>query len=75
MKNTYLATTVQENGKRYAYIVPVSSGDNLLSVIARIKGVEHINAYPTKKEAKEVVEFWNECYKINGTYMFSECFA
>lgn len=75
MKKAYLATTIEKDGKRYSYIVSVNNRDNLLSVLGRIKGIEHANIYLTKKEAVKTVQFWNECYKNNGTYMFSETFA
>ena len=69
MKNTYIAVTVQENGKYYAYAVPVSGSDNLLSRLA-IKGITHANICENKKETAQVVEMWNASYKDNGTYMF-----
>jgi len=55
MKYFYIAVTVAENGKYYAYAVKVSESDNLLSKL-NIKGILHANIYPSKKKAAEVVE-------------------
>lgn len=73
MKYFYIAVTVAENGKYYAYAVKVSESDNLLSKL-NIKGILHANIYPSKKKAAEVVETWNASYKANGTYLFDETF-
>lgn len=69
MKNTYIAVSVKENNKNYAYIVAVSGSDNLLSKLT-IKGIEFANICETKKKAREIVEFWNECYRKNETYIY-----
>ena len=69
MKYFYIAVTIEENGKYYAYIVKISPSDNVLSKL-KIKGVIYANICPTKKQAIETVELWNACYKANGTYLF-----
>lgn len=75
-KRFYIAATVQDTfeGKTgyYAFIIPVSEADNLQAVLSRHKGLLHTNIMPTKKRATEIVQFWNECYKNNGTYMFGD---
>ena len=73
MKNFYIAVQVCENGKYYAHIVKATESDNLLSRL-KISNIISANIYPTKKCATEIVEFWRECYKRNGKYMFSETF-
>ena len=67
MKNFYYAATREQNGKNYAFVIKASAGDNLLSVFARYGENLAVNACPTKKEAEELADFWNECYKKNGT--------
>lgn len=81
MKNFYMAVSVviestftDEPGGNYAYIVKFTSNDNLKSVLDRIGGLKAANMCTTKKEAKELVETWNEAYKQNGTYAFSSTF-
>ena len=69
MKNFYIAVTIEESTRYYAYIVKVSESDNLLSKLS-IKGIKTANIYPTKKRATEIVNHWNACYKTNGTYLF-----
>lgn len=54
--------------KFYAFVVSASEQDNLLSVFARYGGIVAANPCQTKKRAAEIVNFWNECYKKNGTY-------
>ena len=68
-KNSYIVVTIEESGKYYTYIVKHNNSKNLL-YIANIKGILHANICDTKKEAKRIVECWNESYKQNGTYMF-----
>ena len=68
-KNSYLAVTVEENGKYYAYMIKHHNSNNLLNILD-IKGILHANICETKKEAERIVENWNESYKQNGTYMF-----
>ena len=71
MKRKFIAVTIEENQKYYAYLVPVSDCDNLISKL-NIKGIKCANIFSTKKEASNVVEMWNESYKTNGTYLFDE---
>lgn len=67
MKNTYIAVTVQENDKNIAYVLKVSSSENIVSAL-KIKGLIFGNICSTKKAAHELVDFWNESYKKNGSY-------
>jgi hypothetical protein len=69
MNYFYIAVSVEENGKHYAYIIKASESDNMLSKL-KIKNIEHANIYKTKKKASEVVSRWNAVYKTNGVYMF-----
>lgn len=78
MKNFYMAVSVwvesvftDDPGGNYAYMVKFTSKDNLKSVLDRIGGLKAANLCATKKEAKELVETWNEAFKQNGTYAFS----
>ena len=56
----------------YADVLRVSSDNNILSVLSSIGGLKSANAFPSKKQAEEVAELWNECYKRNGTYLFAK---
>lgn len=70
MKNFWLAVTVEENGKFYAYMVKAAQNNNLVSLLAGIAHLKAANIYGTKKQAAAVVQFWNDCYRQNGTYLF-----
>ena len=73
MKNFSIAISVEENNKYYAYILKVSNSENLLEKL-KIKRILHANICKNKKEAENVVTFWNDSYKANNTYMFSATF-
>lgn len=83
MSNSYLA--IQIKGDRnedssahdpdygyYAYVLKVNEDQDLVSELDAITGLVSANICPTKKRAVELVEFWNACYKRNGTYLFDE---
>lgn len=77
MKNFYMVVSVVVESTftdgpsgNCAYMVKFTSSDNLKSVLDRIGGLKAANMCATKKEAKELVETWNEAYKQNGTYAF-----
>lgn len=59
------------NGQRlFADVLKVSEHENLLSVLSGIGGLVSVNPCETKKAAQELADFWNDCYKKNGTYAF-----
>jgi len=70
MKNIYFAVTIKEDEKYYSYVVKTTESDNILSKL-NIKNIISANILP-KNEAKRTAEYWNECHKNNGTYMFAE---
>lgn len=56
MKYHYIAISTRTNNKNFA------------SVPLQIPGITSANICSTKKEAENVVAFWNKCYKKNKTY-------
>lgn len=73
MKKYYLAVTVEEKPNLYySYVVDAPQNNNLCSVLERIPGLKCANIYGTRKQAKEITDFWNDCYKVNGTYLFQK---
>ena len=79
MKNFYMGVIVKIESiftdnidGYYAYIVKFTSSDNLKSVLDRIGGLQAANMCATKKEATELVEAWNEGFKQNGAYAYSD---
>jgi len=72
MKNTYLAITThtEVNGKEYnfASVFKHTPSNNLWSQLHGIRNLSTVNVCETKKEAHEIVDFWNECFEKNGTY-------
>ena len=64
----YFACVKEQDGKHYATVERVSDCE---SVLWKLAGYESANIMPTKKKAQEVVDFWNDCYKKNGTSIFA----
>lgn len=69
-KYFYLAITINDNNNHYSYVLQASENENVYSVLKRIPGIMSANICRTRKEAHEIVDFWNEAYKKNGTYKF-----
>jgi hypothetical protein len=65
--------TVQEkdsSGKTFAYVVEISSSENIFHSLARIKNADFGSIFTTRKKAAEVAAFWNDCAARNGVYKF-----
>lgn len=67
-KKFYAAVTVEESGKYISYVLPFTSQDNVICCL-NIKNIVSANVYDTRKRAEEICEYWNECYKKNGTLL------
>lgn len=87
MKKFYMAVTVcqdrnettftprknlEYNPGYYAFVHSVGQNDNLKSSLDSIGGLQAAQLCQTKKEAQQLANFWNNCYKKNGTYFFEE---
>lgn len=72
-KKIYIAVQIEENGKYYAYAVPVAMCENLVEKL-NIKGLITANICDSRKDAAEIVTHWNACHKANGKYLFDETF-
>ena len=71
MKKIYLAISVEENGKYYAFADTIKVGENLMVHVGRYKA-DVLHLCESKKEAEELVMRWNAVHKANGTFLFSE---
>ena len=69
--NTHYVFVVEKGGKFFAYAKTIPNSNNLLSYLG-LTDLKTVNAADSKKEAKALAEFWNDCYKKNGTYMYGE---
>ncbi len=69
--NHYITITIKENGKYYTYMRRVTIENNIAN-IAKEENVIDISIMPTKKEARQRVEFLNNSYKIRGVFLFDE---
>ena len=69
-KTFYVMVIKNEYGKRYAYADAIQNSNDLLSMFQSIKNLETVNACDTRHDADEIAHYWNETYKVNGTYAF-----
>lgn len=67
---TWLVASTTENGKHSAFALPVGGCDNLCSVLSGIAGLTAANICASQKDAREIADEWNECFKRNGTYLY-----
>ncbi len=72
MRNKYLAVSTTENEKHVAFDVKVSENENLVSAMAGIKNLTTAQICETKDKAQDLSDFWNECYRKNGTHMYTQ---
>ena len=72
MKYFWIAAIVQENGRHYAFAFRVSENDNLKCRLDGVQNLSSANIMPTKKAACDLVTFWNDGFKANGTYLFNK---
>ena len=70
MKKIFLAAITEENGKNYAFIVPIRTGENIKPILERYKNTPVFHLCESRKQADDLVITWNEAYKNNGSYMF-----
>lgn len=76
MKRFFIAITVKEVGREYdrfyAYVMPVSSCENLTHKLWQIKGLVSATIMETKKQARAAVAAWNKTWKAEDRYLFME---
>lgn len=70
MKRIFIAAQTEENGKFYAFVIPIRTGENIKPILERYKNTEVFHLCESRKQADDLVIFWNESYKSNGTYLF-----
>ena len=66
-KYSWLVIVDEYDGRRIAYVHRVSHSLNLLFELEKFKSAESINIADSKKAAVELADYWNECYRKNGT--------
>lgn len=66
MKNFYYVIVCKKDEKYLPYCISIGAGANLLPHINSAI-TEIIHPCATRKEALELVTYWRECYRKNGT--------
>ena len=74
-KHFYITFFAQLNGKYWAGTMTVSSDDNIMNISQKIAGMQAANLCATRKAAEELADYWNECFKRNGTSIYTEGIA
>lgn len=57
-------------GNHYAVADKCPESSNFLTAVKGYTGAVAVNICPTSKKAQELADFWNKCYKSNGTHLF-----
>lgn len=70
-EKAWMAVQVKEdNGKTFAYVIEISSSENIFHSLVRIKNANFGSIFTTRKRAVEVAALWNDCADRNGVYKF-----
>lgn len=72
MKNIYIVLNQHENNKNFAFVEVMHTGQNIKPILERYKNADIWHLCETRKQADDLAQFWNRCYKNNGTYLFSK---
>lgn len=72
MKNVYFAAAIEQNGRCAAMTIRAGVDENLMCTFSSIRGLEAVNVCESKKQAEQIVKLWNDCYRANGTYLYSD---
>lgn len=75
LQSNKIAFSAQLDGKYWAGTMTVGSDDNVMNISRRISGMQAANLCATRKAAEELADCWNECFKRNGTSIFTEGIA
>ena len=71
MKETYFAATVERNGRFVSLVLSVENGTNMLLRLQNTQGLTFITPCDSRKQANELVYYWNESHKKNGVYLYT----
>lgn len=71
MKKIYLVFSETENGKHFAHAETIKAGENLKNFIERYPCADVVHVCESATQAYTLAARWNECYRKNGSYMFS----
>ena len=63
-----------KNGKNYAHAFRLRMNQNIASFVQDYPNIVTMNACESMKYAKGLAQAWNDSFKENETYMYSETF-
>lgn len=68
--SNFLALSIREGCKRFAYVLQVSTSENLLASLRARPSAEYATICATKREAQELCNTWNNAYRLNGECLY-----
>lgn len=71
MKNFYFACSKTENGRCYAWVLKIPENHNIIKRILP-DHPDVLHPCHTKRDAEQIVNYWNACYKVNNYYLFDD---
>ena len=72
MKKIYLVFSETKSGKHYAPAETIRAGENLKNFIDKYPDADIIHICETATQAHCLAEAWNQAYRDNNSYMYSE---
>lgn len=66
----YYAMQMEEGGRYYAYVQPITTAENIIYILARQKNLIWVNLCINRKQAESLVKMWNEKYKEENKFLF-----
>lgn len=72
MKKIYLVFSETKSGKHYAHAETIRAGENLRNFVDRYPESDIIHICETATQAHYLAEAWNQSYRENNTYKYSE---
>lgn len=70
MKKFGIVIEEEKDNKMFAYVLKVSSSDNIYNKLTKITNIKTATIYDTIKKANEVATRLNEIFKEQGRYLY-----
>lgn len=65
-----IAESRETPGTYCAYGIPIQEGTNILALLKQHPDLTQAELCTTKKECRRLVDYWNQCFRDNGTHTY-----
>lgn len=72
MKKIFLVFSEKKDKKHFAHAETIRAGENLMNYVRRYPDTVIMHICESATEAAYLAEQWNQTYKNNGEYMYSD---